>query len=295
MCGIAGIVSSQKQDVITEMIDIMAHRGPDDEGYYQDDAVALGQRRLSIIDLEGGKQPISNEFDDLYLICNGEIYNSPDLRKILIQSGHSFKTTTDVEVILHLYEEHDTDCVKYLQGMFAFAIWDKKRQTLFLARDHMGQKPLFFYHNDGVFAFASEVKGILASGLVKPEIELNGLWHYVSLRFLPNQYSLFKKIQKLPAASYLFLENGNVKVEKYWELDFNFKISGNESDIIEKAKSGDYDSIENDTGFFYRPRNWDIILSGMGAFDETNSNEANKVSVNTYPDYLDYLNTKIHS
>ena len=233
MCGISGIISKNKRDVITKMTEVMIHRGPDEDGYYHDDLISLGQRRLSIIDLNSGRQPIFNENGNLVLICNGEIYNSPDLRRQLLQSGHSFKTSTDVEVILHLYEEHGKGCVKFLQGMFAFAIWDKESQTLFLARDHMGQKPLFYYHKNGTFAFASEVKAILASGLIEPEIDLNGLWHYVSLRFIPDQYSLFKNIHKLPAASYLFLDNGKVTIGKYWELDFTNKLPQNEDEIIE--------------------------------------------------------------
>lgn len=237
MCGIAGLISDNNRDSIKKMTDIMAHRGPDDEGYYHDALISLGQRRLSIIDLDGGKQPISNESGNLWLICNGEIYNSPDLRKQLIKSGHIFKTATDVEVILHLYEDYGADCVKHLRGMFAFAIWNKRKKALFLARDHMGQKPLFFSHHNGAFAFASEAKAILASGLVEPEIDLEGLWHYVSLRFLPDRFSLFKGIQKLPAGSYLFLQNGDVTINKYWELNFNNKLTGSEDEIAEGLNS----------------------------------------------------------
>lgn len=233
MCGIAGIMSPGKKEAINRMTEVMIHRGPDEEGYYHDDNISLGQRRLSIIDLDGGRQPISNENDTLHLICNGEIYNSPALRRQLVNAGHRFKSGTDVEVILHLYEDYGKNCVKYLQGMFAFALWDELNQTLLLARDHMGQKPLFYYNKNGKFAFASEVKSILATGVVAPEIDLDGLWHYVSLRFIPDQYSLFKSIHKLPAASYLFLENGNVTIEKYWELSFKNKISNNEDDIVE--------------------------------------------------------------
>ena len=237
MCGIAGIISPDNRDAITKMTEVLSHRGPDEHGYYHDDFISLGQRRLSIIDITKGRQPISNESDTLYLICNGEIYNSPELRRELISSGHTFKTATDVEVILHLYEEYGKDCVKHLRGMFAFAIWDKKKHTLFLSRDHMGQKPLFFYQADGVFLFASEVKGILASGLIKPELDLDGLWHYVSLRFMPDRYSLFKGIQKLPAATSLFLENGTISIERYWNLNFTNKLPNNEDEIVEGLNS----------------------------------------------------------
>ena len=233
MCGIAGIISPNKNDVRTKMTEVMTHRGPDEEGFYHDEVISLGQRRLRIIDLDGGRQPISNEDERIQLICNGEIYNSPDLRNQLTASGHRFKTATDVEVILHLYEDFGKNCVKQLRGMFAFALWDKERKTLFLARDHMGQKPLFFYHNNGEFIFASEVKGVLASELVKAEIDLDGLWHYVSLRFIPDRYSLFKGVQKLPAGSSLFYEDGKINIEKYWDLNFKNKLSINENEIIE--------------------------------------------------------------
>ncbi len=235
MCGICGYWDKEKvnESRVRSMNAALVHRGPDEEGYFFDASIGLGQRRLSIIDLAGGQQPIANEDKTLYLICNGEIYNSPRLRRQLISQKHTFKTSTDVEVILHLYEEYGKECVKQLRGMFAFALWDRRRQTLLLARDHLGQKPLFFYQKDNVFIFASEIKAILASGLVKPEIDLNGLWHYVSLRYIPDCYSLFKRIHKLPAASLLCLKGGEVAVEKYWSLDFKEKQKGAEEDIVE--------------------------------------------------------------
>lgn len=233
MCGITGIISPKRRESIIPMTEILSHRGPDEDGYYHDDVISIGQRRLSIIDLESGTQPISNEDETLQLVCNGEIYNSPKLRIQLIKAGHRFKTATDVEVILHLYEDHGKDCVKHIRGMFAFAIWDEEKKTLFLARDHMGQKPLFFYHHNGAFAFASEVKAILASGLIQPEIDLDGLWHYVSLRFIPDRYSLFKGIQKLPAASSLIYKNGEIGIERYWNLNFKNKLPSNEDEIVD--------------------------------------------------------------
>ena len=239
MCGIAGILSQNKEQLncISEVTKSLSHRGPDNEGFYQDNNIALGQRRLSIIDLSNGNQPISNETGELQLICNGEIYNSPELRESLLKEGHHFKTSTDVEVILHLYEDFGKDCIKYLRGMFAFAIWDIKNKELFLGRDHLGQKPLFFYKRDGLFVFASEIKGILATNFIEPEIDINGLWHYISLRFIPDQYSLFKNIHKLPAASWLFLKGNEVKIEKYWELDFSNKLPNNENEVVEGLNS----------------------------------------------------------
>lgn len=244
MCGIAGIKSSSDRDVIYKMTDILTHRGPDECGYFHDDLISLGQRRLSIIDLDTGRQPISNETNLLYLVCNGEIYNSPELRNDLLSSGHEFRTATDVEVILHLYEEYGINCVRHLRGMFAFAIWDIEKRTLFLARDHMGQKPLFFYHGNDTFLFASEVKSILSSGRIEPEIDMDGLWHYVSLRFIPDRYSLFRGIQKLPAGSWLLLENDKIKIERYWNLDFRDKLPENEKEIEEGLHSLLLDTVK---------------------------------------------------
>lgn len=237
MCGIAGILSTGDRTAIHAMTDALVHRGPDGEGFYSDNWISLGHRRLSIIDIHGGQQPISNEDESLFLVCNGEIYNSPDLRKMLQQRGHQFKTATDVEVILHLYEEYGDNCVTHLRGMFAFAIWDKKHRSLFLARDHMGQKPLFYYQANGCFVFASEIKAILASGIVKPKIDLNALWHYVSLRYIPDQSSLFQGIEKLPAASTIFWKRGKVEIQKYWSPRFTEKLSGTERDFEEGLNS----------------------------------------------------------
>lgn len=234
MCGIAGVTGPGRREAIQKMTDALVHRGPDDSGFYSDDHIALGQRRLSIIDLSSGRQPISNETDTVQLICNGEIYNSPELRLGLEARGHRFKTQTDVEVILHLYEEHGPDCVKHLRGMFAFAIWDAENRRLFLARDHLGQKPLFFFHHEGRFGFASEVKSLLASDLIPREIDLDGLWHYLSLRFMPDQYSLFRGIHKLPAATSLIFENDEVRITRYWDLDFRNKIMGSEQEITDR-------------------------------------------------------------
>ncbi len=216
------------------MTDVLAHRGPDDSGFYHDDYIALGQRRLSIIDLNTGRQPISNEDDTLQLVCNGEIYNSPRLRKELVANGHQFKTATDVEVILHLYEDHGENCVNHLQGMFAFALWDRNNQKLFLARDHLGQKPLFFCARNGSFAFASEVKGVLASKIINPVIDTQALWHYVSLRFMPDHYSMFADIQKLPAATSLSFQRGEITTRRYWDIDFNNKLPAREDDVEEQ-------------------------------------------------------------
>ena len=234
MCGIVGIVSKQGSGSIRAMTDALAHRGPDGVGYFEGDGVALGHTRLSIIDLEGGAQPIPNEDETLQLVCNGEIYNSPELRRDLMARGHQFRTKTDVEVILHLYEEYGEGCVTHLRGMFAFALWDAPAKKLFLARDHLGQKPLFYYQDGDTFVFASEVKGLFASGLVEPELCLEGLWHYMSLRFMPDHYSLFRGVNKLPAASTLSFKDGRIDVAKYWSISFDNKFSGSEAELIER-------------------------------------------------------------
>ena len=233
MCGIAGILSPTGGERIFDMTEALTHRGPDESGHYRDELVALGQRRLSIVDLAGGQQPMSNETDELQLVCNGEIYNSPELRRELISRGHTFKTNCDVEVILHLYEEYGKNCVKHLRGMFAFALWDKTARKLLLARDHLGQKPLYFHRTKNGLIFASEIKAMFASGLAAPEIDIEGLWHYTSLRYLPDQYSLFAKVEKLPAASLLVWNDGAVEIERYWNLDFRNKLTGGEAEIEE--------------------------------------------------------------
>jgi len=236
MCGIAGLIKDSGPDlaVVRRMTEIMAHRGPDEEGFWADQKIALGQRRLSIIDVESGHQPMTNEDGSVVLVCNGEIYNSPSLREELVRSRHAFRTRTDVEVILHLYEEMGPECVRKLRGMFGFAIWDAKSKTLMLARDHLGQKPLFFHHGNGAFVFASEVKGVLESGLVERRIDLEALWHYMSLRFIPDRMTLFEGVQKLPAASYLIYRDGKVTVERYWSLDYLNKLPMEEREIEER-------------------------------------------------------------
>lgn len=227
MCGITGILGCAERpirsDIIAKMTDSLAHRGPDDCDYYHDERISLGHRRLSINDLEGGRQPITNETDDIILICNGEIYNSPQLREALIKKGHVFKTGSDVEVIIHLYEEYAEKCVQYLQGMFAFALWDSTHEKLLLARDHLGQKPLFYKVEPNGILFGSEVKSVLASQPEKAQLNTEALWHYMSMRYLPDDFSLINGIDKLPAATFLVYENDTIRKEKYWNLSFNDK------------------------------------------------------------------------
>ena len=216
------------------MTDVLTHRGPDGVGYYEDAAAALGHRRLSIIDIEGGRQPLGNEDGTLLLVCNGEIYNSPALREMLLQKNHVFKTTTDVEVILHLYEEHGPACVSMLRGMFAFAIWDTRNRRLFLGRDHLGQKPLFYSQVGNDFIFASEIKALFASGRVRPQLDLEGLWHYMSLRLVPGLNTLYKGVRKVPAASTLTFQDGKLQIDRYWRPDFLQKRQAKAHDLVEE-------------------------------------------------------------
>ena len=234
MCGIAGLIGSGHADRIRAMADIMSYRGPDDAGFYSDDIISLGQRRLSINGVSDGHQPIPNEKGDILLVCNGEIYNSPDLRRQLIAKGHTFRTSTDVEVILHLYEEKGEDCFADLRGMFGAAIWDATNRRLLLARDHMGQKPVFFATRGADIAFASEPKSILEAGLIDREVDMEALWHYMSLRYMPDDRSLFKGVKKLPAATYAVWEHGKVRTKRYWKLDtFRNKLQGTEQELTD--------------------------------------------------------------
>jgi asparagine synthase (glutamine-hydrolysing) len=234
VCGIAGVIGADAALLCRRMTSALVHRGPDDDGYLEADGLALGFRRLSIIDLEGGRQPISNETGDVHLICNGEIYNSPELRRRLMHAGHRFRTKTDVEVILHLYEDHGEDCVRYLRGMFAFAVWDARNHSLLLAKDHMGQKPLFFAEAGGHFLFASEIQALLASDVIQRRVDVEGLWNYLSLRSFPDQLSLIDGVRKLPAATTLSRSaNGSLSARRYWNPDFRSKMTFNEDEAVD--------------------------------------------------------------
>lgn len=237
MCGITGIVTRTHHDVVLPMTAALVHRGPDGDGSYRDEFIALGHRRLSIIDVSGGAQPIANEDGTIHIVVNGEIYNSPALRARLEAGGHRFRTHTDIETILHLYEDHGVDCVKHLRGQFAFALWDSNIRRLVLARDHMGQKPLFYARVGDDLLFGSEVKAVLASGLIEPKRDLNALWHYSSLRFIPDRYTLFEGIEKLEAGHRLVWQDGATTVERYWGFDCRNKFTGSEQEVADELES----------------------------------------------------------
>lgn len=225
MCGIAGIFNLHEdretpESTIARMLSAIRHRGPDEFGMYRDSRVALGHDRLSIIDLSGGQQPMCNEDSTVWITFNGEIFNFIELRADLIARGHRFRTSSDTEVIIHLYEDHGPGCLDYLNGQFAFAIWDKKTRELFLARDRMGIRPLFYAMDAGRFYFASEIKALFASGAVKREIDPTGLDEIFTLWCNVPPRTAFKDIYELPPASYLIVKNGALSRTQYWDLAF---------------------------------------------------------------------------
>jgi asparagine synthase (glutamine-hydrolysing) len=222
VCGIAGIVG-ERSDVIQaadvhRMCQTIVHRGPDDEGIYAQGPVGLGMRRLSIIDLAGGKQPIHNEDRSVWVVFNGEIYNFPELRRELEGRGHQFYTHSDTEVIVHLYEEMGADCVKKLRGMFAIALYDERQGTLLLARDRLGKKPLHYALHEGRLFFGSEIKTILAVQPDLAEIDHEGLLQYFYFGYIPDPCTAFRGIRKLPAGHLMEFRNGEIKIRQYWNL-----------------------------------------------------------------------------
>jgi asparagine synthase (glutamine-hydrolysing) len=228
MCGITGWANLDPrtpppkggEELLRSMCDRMIHRGPDSEGYLLDDGIALGMRRLAIIDLLTGEQPTFNEDHSIAVVLNGEIYNYRELRADLEARGHTFRSASDTEVLPHLYEEHGRDMVRHLNGMFAFALWDDKRRRLFIARDRFGEKPVYWGVFNRTLLFASEPKVLLAHPAVRPNLNLNALRQYLSFDYVPAPLSIYEGISKLPAAHTLTLENGRINVERYWRLSY---------------------------------------------------------------------------
>src|SRR5215471_7586474 len=224
MCGIAGIYEFRNGvcadcAILRKMCDVIAHRGPDDEGIYHDGQVGIGMRRLSIVDLATGHQPISNEDGSIWIVFNGEIYNHRDLRERLITRGHSYRTHSDTETIVHLYEEYGKDCVTHLRGMFAFAIWDKREHKLFIARDRLGIKPLYYWFDGGKLLFGSEIKTILAYPGVKAEFNASTLAEYLAFGYISGPETMFRGIRKLlPGHTLEINERGEMKIRPYWEM-----------------------------------------------------------------------------
>ena len=227
MCGFAGYINNyatfDKMAVIKAMADRIVHRGPDDAHYYVDDDISLGFRRLSIIDLEGGRQPILNEDGSLVLLFNGEIYNYQSIREDLLKAGHVFKTKTDSEVILHGYEEYGKKVLDRLRGMFAFIIWNKQTKELFCARDIFGIKPFYYYKKDGEFLFGSEIKSFLSHPKFEKELDEDMIPLYLSYEYIPDERTIFKNVYKLPGAHCFTYKDGKLEVERYYHIRYNIE------------------------------------------------------------------------
>jgi asparagine synthase (glutamine-hydrolysing) len=226
MCGITGFVTTAPEDgsvgILGRMADAIRHRGPDDFGFYHDPFAHLGQRRLSIVDIAGGHQPMSNETGSLWIAFNGEIYNHAALRPALEQAGHRYRSRSDTETVLHAYEEHAADCLHLFQGMFAFAIWDTQRQQLFCARDRLGIKPFYYYWDGRLFAFASEIKALLEHPSISPALEENSWPEALSFGYVSGDRTLFRNIRKLMPGHRMLLDAAApqpaLKCELYWDI-----------------------------------------------------------------------------
>lgn len=225
MCGIGGIFNYRTQEgvsahLLKAMMDTVHHRGPDDEGFYTVGPVGLGHRRLSIIDVGGGHQPLTNENGTIWVVFNGEIYNYRALRSELLGKGHQFRTQTDTEAIVHAYEEYGIDCVKRFNGIFAFALWDATARRLFMARDRMGVKPLYYAQTKGRILFASEIKALLASSDISRTLDMEAAAQFFRLGFVPAPGTLFRDVRKLPPGWRMTVEGEQVRIEPYWDLEF---------------------------------------------------------------------------
>ncbi len=249
MCGITGWINLENKStqnhseaVLHSMCERMKHRGPDSEGLWIENEIALGMRRLSIIDLATGNQPVYNEDKSVVVVMNGELYNYKAARADLERRGHQFATKTDTEILPHLYEEYGEAMFEHFSGMFAFALWDKRKRKLLIARDRFGEKPLYYGVFEGKLIFASEPKVLLENPSVKAELNLDALRSYLSFDYVPAPNSIYKNIYKLPAAYYLTIENGEIKTERYWNL--SFKRNGN-SPTVERA-AGDLRELLSD-------------------------------------------------
>ncbi|MEP6998349.1 MAG: asparagine synthase (glutamine-hydrolyzing), partial [Betaproteobacteria bacterium] len=241
MCGIYGILqldgAAPPLGALRPMARLTVHRGPDDEGAYVDGPLAFGMRRLSIIDVAGGHQPLSNEDGTLSLVANGEIYNYQTLRSELTAQGHHFRTASDCETIVHLYEQHGDAFVERLNGMFAFALWDSRRQRLLLGRDRLGIKPLYLWNDGQRLVFASEAKAILALPGMNAELDPAALSSYLELGYVPAPQSIFRGIRKLPPATVLSAERGKVAERCYWQVPSEVDRAPSEDEWIARVRS----------------------------------------------------------
>lgn len=248
MCGIAGMLYFNGQQVELEIIERMTntivHRGPDDVAYHLDGHVGLGFRRLSIIDIEDGRQPCSNEDGTIWLVFNGEIYNYKELRSMLIEKGHRFASHSDSETIVHLYEEYGEQCVEYLRGMFAFVIWDSRRQTLFAARDHFGIKPFYYVLNQECFAFASEIKALVASNKISRAVRMESLVTYLTFQYVPQPNTMYANVLQLQAGNWIRVKSdGTSEIQPYWSPAFE-PSERSLDDHIEEIQEALYNSVQ---------------------------------------------------
>lgn len=240
MCGICGLSHPDLRrgdaEVLRAMNGAIRHRGPDSDGYFSSPGVGLGIRRLAIIDVKGGDQPIANEDETLWIVLNGEIYNYPSLRVDLEHRGHHFRTRTDTECILHYYEEEGDACIQHLRGMFAFALWDEKQKRLLIARDRLGKKPVYYAVQDGSLYFCSELDGLTKALPHRPELDLGALDLYLSLQYIPEPRTIYRGVHKLPAAHMLVWEGGKPTTSRYWDYVYQPKLAGKEDDLAEELR-----------------------------------------------------------
>ena len=239
MCGIVGIVrndgKSIDEELLTRMNNAIRHRGPDDDGFYVNGSVGLGMRRLAIIDLKGGAQPIHNQDRSSWIVFNGEIYNYLELREKLEKLGHTFYTNSDTEAIVHAYDQFGADCPKHLRGMFAFAIWNERTQELFLARDRVGKKPLLYAHINGQLIFGSEFSALLLHPDVSRDIQPEALDYYLSFMCIPAPLTAYRAIRKLEPGHWLRWRHGEIELQRYWQPDFTKKVDLSEEEAGERT------------------------------------------------------------
>ena len=245
ICGVIGGVMERERPRVQAMMDALAHRGPDDADLHAEKDAVLGHRRLTIIDLNAGRQPLGSDDGSCWITFNGEIYNYRELRAELEAAGHRFRTASDTEVLLRLYQRDGEACLARLRGMFAFAIWNARTETLFAARDRFGQKPFFYAERGGRLLFASEVKGLLAHGDVAADPEPVAIDYYLGLRFVPPPLTMFRGVQKLPAGHCLTWRRGTLAVRPYWSLRFGHDNSRTESDWIEELRGRLDDAVRS--------------------------------------------------
>ena len=239
MCGIVGLVRNDGKPVDQELLarinDAIRHRGPDDDGFYLNGPVGLGMRRLAIIDLKSGQQPIHNQDETTWIVFNGEIYNYLELRQRLEKLGHTFYTNSDTEAIVHAYDQYGTDCPKHLRGMFAFAIWNERTQELFLARDRVGKKPLLYAEVNGQLVFGSEFNALLQNPDISREIQPEAIDTYLSFMCVPAPLTAYRSIRKLEPGHWIRCRKGEISIERYWQPDFNKKLDISEEEAGQRT------------------------------------------------------------